>query len=604
MSYQALYRKYRPKTFDDVVGQEHITVTLKNQVAGDKLSHAYLFIGTRGTGKTTCAKILARAANCLSPENGNPCNKCASCLGIEDGSILDVVELDAASNNGVDNVRAMREEAVFLPASVKKRVYIVDEVHMLSTAAFNALLKILEEPPPHLIFILATTELHKVPATILSRCQRHTFRRIDDGDIASLLKMVAEKEAIGLTDGAASMIARLADGAMRDALSLLDQCAPLSGELDEAAVLNATGLSGSRKIAALLEKIHDGSMEDALALFDELWRAGKSPVTILSELASFLRDILILQIAPKGGRGLLSGSYTNDILAGFARRAGAARLMRELETIEAAQTEMRNSASLRLGAELCVMRLADPKLGGDIPAIELRLGALEERLEGMTFSAAPVAEAPPVQAEPEPAAEPELEPEDEEEDDDVPFVFEEEADTAEMYDDAPPWNVPELEPKRIPEPREDAVSEPAAAPEPAEVPPPEEIPESAEIPAPEEAPAPKLNTGPEASSPEFRKRLCDNLPRGADVGSMMILLNPALSGLEVEGDEVRIIVGGEFAYNLINKPDFLAAVKSAASLILGEGARVTVKEGDTAVESAPRRSLDELSHLDNVTFEN
>ena len=581
MPYQALYRKYRPKTFDDVVGQEHITVTLKNQVAADKLSHAYLFIGTRGTGKTTCAKILARAANCLSPENGNPCNKCPSCLGIEDGSILDVVELDAASNNGVDNVRAMREEAVFLPASVRKRVYIVDEVHMLSTAAFNALLKILEEPPAHLIFILATTELHKVPATILSRCQRHTFRRIDDGDIVARLQMVAEKEKISLTSDAASLMARLADGAMRDALSLLDQCAPLSGELDEAAVLNATGLSGSRKIAELLEKIHDGSIDDVLALFDELWRAGKSPVTILSELASLLRDILFFQIAPKGGRGLLSGSYTNKMLSGFGRRAGAARLMRELETIEAAQTEMRNSASLRLSAELCLMRLADPKLGGDIPAIELRVGALEERLAGMTFSALTVSEAPPILVETG-----------NEEAYNIPFVFGEEfSDAAEAYDDAPPWDAPAPETRPPVKILEDAL------------PAPEENSAYEEIPAPVEIHMPEPKTGAKAPNPEFRKLLCDNLAAGTDVGSMMILLNPALSCLEVDGDEVRIIVGSEFAHNLISKPDFLDAVRSAASGVLGKGAKVTVKEGNMAVESAPRRSLDELSQFDIVTIE-
>ena len=223
--YQALYRKWRPRTFDDVVGQSHITDTLKRQVATGRLSHAYLFTGTRGTGKTTCAKILARAVNCEHPVDGNPCNQCPSCLGIESGSILDVLELDAASNNGVDQVRALRDEAVYTPAAVRKRVYIVDEVHMLSTAAFNALLKILEEPPEHLMFILATTELHKVPATIKSRCQQFSFKRILPGDIAARLAYVAREEGIELRGEGASLLARLADGGLRDALSLLDQCA-------------------------------------------------------------------------------------------------------------------------------------------------------------------------------------------------------------------------------------------------------------------------------------------------------------------------------------------------------------------------------------------
>ena len=222
--YQALYRKWRPQTFDEVIGQKHITETLKNQVKTGRLSHAYIFIGTRGTGKTTCARILAKAVNCEHPVNGNPCGKCPACLGISQGSVMDVVELDAASNNGVDNVRALREEAVFSPADVKKRVYIIDEVHMLSTSAFNALLKILEEPPEHLMFILATTELHKVPATILSRCQRHIFHRIDTPVIADYLMEIAKKEGFKLSLQASELIARLSDGGVRDALSLLDQC--------------------------------------------------------------------------------------------------------------------------------------------------------------------------------------------------------------------------------------------------------------------------------------------------------------------------------------------------------------------------------------------
>ena len=222
--YQALYRKWRPQTFDEVVGQDHITETLKNQVKTGRLSHAYLFIGTRGTGKTTCARILARAVNCEHPVDGNPCGVCPACRGILDGSVLDVVELDAASNNGVDNVRALRDEAVFSPTAVKKRVYIIDEVHMLSLAAFNALLKILEEPPEHLMFILATTELQKVPATILSRCQRHSFKRVDSPVIAAYLEKIAEAEHFDLSRDAAELIARLADGGVRDALSLLDQC--------------------------------------------------------------------------------------------------------------------------------------------------------------------------------------------------------------------------------------------------------------------------------------------------------------------------------------------------------------------------------------------
>ena len=282
--YQALYRKWRPRTFDDVVGQEHITDTLKRQVASGRLSHAYLFTGTRGTGKTTCAKILARAVNCENPRDGNPCNACPACIGIENGSILDVLELDAASNNGVDQVRALRDEAVYTPAAVRRRVYIVDEVHMLSTAAFNALLKILEEPPAHLLFVLATTELHKVPATIKSRCQQFAFKRILPMQIAQRLEYVAEQEGIPLTKEGSALLARLADGGLRDALSLLDQCAGGGQRVDEQAILDALGLAGSVETANLMGQLAARDTAAALDTLGRLYANGKDVGTALGEL--------------------------------------------------------------------------------------------------------------------------------------------------------------------------------------------------------------------------------------------------------------------------------------------------------------------------------
>ena len=263
--YQALYRKWRPRSFDDVVGQPQVTEILKNQIVSDTVSHAYLFIGTRGTGKTTCAKILAKAVNCENPVNGNPCNCCKACRGIDDGTILDVQELDAASNNGVDNVRALRDEAIYSPASVRKRVYIVDEVHMLSVPAFNALLKILEEPPEHLMFILATTELHKVPATILSRCQRYSFKRLPPETVAARLQYVAGEEKMEMTPEAAMMLGRLAEGSMRDGLSILDQCAG-RGRIDEALVRSVMGLAGGENIAEMLFAAGNGDTARALEL--------------------------------------------------------------------------------------------------------------------------------------------------------------------------------------------------------------------------------------------------------------------------------------------------------------------------------------------------
>ena len=596
--YQALYRKYRPRIFDDVISQEHITATLKNQVAGGRLSHAYLFIGTRGTGKTTCARILARAVNCLAPEDGNPCNKCAACLGIEDGSILDVVELDAASNNGVDNVRALREEAVFTPASVKKRVYIIDEVHMLSTAAFNALLKILEEPPEHLLFVLATTELHKVPATILSRCQRHSFRRIDATEISKYLGEIAALENIPLTAQAATLIARLADGAMRDALSLLDQCAPLSGELNEAAVLETVGLAGSRKTAELLENILYGSLGDALDVFDALWRGGKNPATILSELSALMRDILIAHIAPRGGGGLLSGAYDNARLSGFARSAGASSIMRGLEVLEAALADMRTSANPRLSAELCLMRLANPLLGGDTAALEARIAALENALSGGGFTSR-AQEAEPVKIEVFADITHGGAPEISESTDNgkppwedtphleyaQPFDDSEPRDDDPPTEDAPPWDTP-IKTADIPLRASPLTETPAAQDAP---------------PAP--VPTPNAATATGYSGTDFRKILCNTLPTGTAVGSVMILLNHSMSYVEVSGSVVSIIVAGNFEYSQINKTDFLSAVTDAASQILGAPATVTIKRGEIPKQDAPRRSLNELSRLGNVVFE-
>jgi DNA polymerase-3 subunit gamma/tau len=374
--YQALYRKWRPRTFDDLISQPHITETLKNQVINGRLSHAYLFVGTRGTGKTSCAKILARAVNCENPQYGNPCNVCKSCAGIEDGSVLDVVELDAASNNGVDNVRALRDEAVFSPVSVKKRVYIVDEVHMLSGSAFNALLKILEEPPEHLMFILATTELHKVPATILSRCQRHSFKRIAPEDIEKRLEYVAKNESFRLDKAATALLARLADGSMRDALSLLDQCSG-NEHISSEGVLSAMGLAGNLRITELLWAIVKGDTEKTLFLFDGMWRDGKSPANLLSEICSLLRDILMIKVAPKGSRALLSGGYDKDVLLSFANSMESGRLIADIDFIQARIGDLRDGRNPKIAAELCLIGLCEPDLGDGVDRLRARIERLE-----------------------------------------------------------------------------------------------------------------------------------------------------------------------------------------------------------------------------------
>ena len=378
--YQALYRKWRPKVFSDVIGQAHITETLQKQVAEERTSHAYLFTGTRGTGKTTCAKILAKAVNCEQPVNGDPCCRCPSCVGIESGSFLDVLELDAASNNGVDQVRALRDEAIYSPANVKKRVYIVDEVHMLSTPAFNALLKILEEPPEHLMFILATTELHKVPATILSRCQRYSFKRIMPSDIAKRLSYVARQEQIELTADGAELLSRLADGALRDGLSLLDQCAGAGGRVDSAAVLEVLGLAGNLQTAELLDHILKRDAKAALLLLDELYSGGKDVGAVLGELSTLVRDLLLRKTAPEGGAALLSGGYDSATLDRLGKGVSGNRFIHLASTLQKATADLYYSSNRRTDAELCILRLCDESLSGDVTALEARILRLEEAL--------------------------------------------------------------------------------------------------------------------------------------------------------------------------------------------------------------------------------
>ena len=352
-AYQALYRKYRPQTFDDVVGQLAVTQTLKTQLVSGKMSHAYLFTGSRGTGKTSCAKILAKAVNCLNPQDGNPCNCCEACRTIDSGSCMDVLEIDAASNNGVDNVRDLRDDAIYTPSQVKMRVYIIDEVHMLSVSAFNALLKIIEEPPEHLLFILATTELHKVPATILSRCQRFSFRRISQEDIAARLQYVAYQENIDLDDSAARVLARMADGGMRDGLSLLDQCASATaGELTAQQVYACLGIAGEQKSAELMGYIAGHDTRKALELFNRLYADGKDLAALLDEMACLTRDLLILKTAPDAGISMLSGVATDAEAAQLRDRFSSGELTRMMMSIEQTMNNFTRSASRRLDVEL------------------------------------------------------------------------------------------------------------------------------------------------------------------------------------------------------------------------------------------------------------
>ena len=391
MAYQALYRKYRPTTFSDVVGQDHITKTLKNELDCGKIVHAYLFTGTRGTGKTTCAKILAKAINCLSPINGDPCGECEICRMVAQDEATDIVEMDAASNNGVDDIRELREQVNFSPAACKYRVYIIDEVHMLSGAAFNALLKTLEEPPEHVVFILATTEVHKLPATILSRCQRFDFRRIDSSEIVGRLKYVASKESLNLTDDAATLIASAADGGMRDALSILDLCASHSNNITEDTVANVCSMAGGDYLIKMAELIKSHSTEQALTLIDELHNSSVDMLRLLSELTNHFRDLMIVKVVKGDHKPIVCSSSKMRALEAQAQSFDIKEIMAILSVLQSAATAMQNG-NRRCEMEMAIIRLCNPEIRQDLDSLERRIAALENNKPITVQKAEPIKE--------------------------------------------------------------------------------------------------------------------------------------------------------------------------------------------------------------------
>lgn len=546
--YQALYRKWRPRTFDDVVGQAHITETLKRQVDSGRLSHAYLFTGTRGTGKTSCAKILARTVNCENPVEGNPCNQCPSCLGIENGSILDVLELDAASNNGVDQVRALRDEAVFTPAAVKKRVYIVDEVHMLSTAAFNALLKILEEPPAHLMFILATTELHKVPATIKSRCQQFAFKRILPREIAGRLAYVAEQEGIGLTADGAALLARLADGSLRDAMSLLDQCVVPGVSLGEEQVLAALGLAGSLETGRLMEHIAERDSEGAMECLWRLYDGGKDVGALLGELSALCRDLLIRKTAPRGGTALLTGGYDEATMRRLSEKFGTSRLAQILSLLQTTVADLPRSGNRRIDAELCLVRLCDETLDVSAAGLTARLARVEELINvGI----------PAEKTQPSAAAI--LRPEEREEE----------------CCDTPPWDEKSDVPPLAPVPRSVQAKRQAPASK------------------PERAASP----GPAADDfwPAFAAALRGKVPPAV----YTYLKNPTFATGTYTDGVLTLWTDSDMTKKTIEKPAVLAELGELAEKRFGTSVRirVTVGKPDSAVSNGPEENADSFDDL-------
>ncbi len=392
--HQALYRKWRPKSFDDVYGQDHITSILKYQTDGGRFSHAYLFCGSRGTGKTTCAKILAKAVNCEHPVNGSPCGECDACRAIEDGTTTDVIEMDAASNNGVDNIRDIRDEVNYMPSMLKYRVYIVDEVHMLSGSAFNALLKTLEEPPAHIIFILATTEVNKLLPTIVSRCQRFDFRRIAAASLTARMKLIAEKEGIDLRDDGAALLARLAQGGMRDAISLLELCAGTNQPIDAALVASTVGVSDRSTLTDLVHAVLEENYAKMYATVADVVSSARDLTVFWQDLINYYRDLLITKTAPAAVASLeLSLAETEElkILAGQFTRE---RLLYHAKLLDNALGTMQRTGSIRRAvAELTLAQMADAALNTSNEALAARIADLEGRIwSGQT--AAPAAPSP------------------------------------------------------------------------------------------------------------------------------------------------------------------------------------------------------------------
>lgn len=379
--YQAFYRKYRPKCFADVYGQDHVVSTLKNELSENKISHAYLFTGSRGTGKTTCAKILAKAVNCENMQDGEPCNQCEICKGMDNGTIYDIVEIDAASNNGVDNIRDLREEANYTPSRGKYRVYIIDEVHMLSIGAFNALLKILEEPPAHVIFILATTEVHKIPATILSRCQRFDFKRIQPETMAVRLKQVAGLENLTITDDAAVLIARIADGALRDGLSILDQCSSRSSNIDSDLVSQVAGLAGREALYSLADCISSQNSSKAVELIAQLYENSYDMERLCVEMINHFRNYLVVKTVKNNRELIVCTDNEYESLVESAKNFTLEKIIFSLDLFQTTLTKIKGGANSRIEMEMTFIKLCQPKLEQSMEAVLDRIGALERAVK-------------------------------------------------------------------------------------------------------------------------------------------------------------------------------------------------------------------------------
>ena len=582
--YRALYRKWRPQRFEDVVGQRAIVAALKNQVAAGRVGHAYLFTGVRGTGKTTCAKIFAKAVNCLSPQGGDPCCQCAVCRGIDNGSILDVAEMDAASNNGVDDIRDLRDETAYTPSTCTYKVYIIDEVHMLSTAAFNALLKTLEEPPAHVIFILATTEIQKVPATIRSRCQRYDFTRISPEDIAGRVAQVAAAEQLSLTDKAAGLIARLADGALRDALSILDTCAGVTADIDESVVRRMAGVTDRSYLFRLSEAIAARDAAAALAELAALRQQSVDVKRLTEELIAHYRSLMLAALP--GGQDLLTG-VSPDEEALYLEKGpilGRREAVRAIRALGSALEHMARGSDQRIELELALFSLTEPDAQAAFPAAQQPVRTVQTAPQtARTASARPFASGP---VQPSPAAQ-------------APTsqAPAEEAAPVPPPEDRPPW--------------EDAPAEETPSMQDA---PPEDRPPWEDAPAEETPPPARQEESPPqevsavfAADPQLSKprRVADKAinpyPQWAEVVDRIRETDPMLYGYLKKSkayfDGVRVLIDGGKTFR-----DFIRVNKGSQRLIkklIAEVSGVSVPIGPYEPEAAadrPKASAEDSLH--------
>ena len=582
--YLALYRKYRPARFADVAGQQAITETLRRQVAEGKTAHSYLFTGSRGTGKTTCAKILAKAVNCPNAKDGEPCLECDICKGIDNGTLLDVVEMDAASNNGVDQVRLLKEEAVYTPAQSRYRVYIIDEVHMMSVAAFNALLKIMEEPPAHVKFILATTEVHKVPATILSRCQRFDFKRIKPEDIAGRLSYIAGQEQAVLDSDAAFLLAKLADGGMRDAVSMLDQCLTVDSHVTTQLVTEITGITGSDYLFSITGQILAGDKGGLLKQVDALYRSSKDLTRFLMELVQHLRSLMLLKADPGCDSLLVCSAQELEQYRAQAAQTSLPFLLRGITVLQQALDSMATSPDKKLWVEMALLKLSDAKLEDSGQALLQRLDALERQVAqlaqtGIKVTAAPEMTAAPADTTPSPAPEPASE----KPKPDTPEVSPEPK--QEEIPSPPVEQAIQAQPPVDPLPEEPPA--PAAPPE--FVPPPED---SGEIPPPShQAETPK----PEPAAKAQPKLL----ESWGQVLEEISKINPPLFGV-LSGSIAHDVGGGRLVVDspyemfsaMIKKDNYLSSLQKALLEVTGNKYRILTKKKKKA--AAQENRLEQL----------